>query len=121
MLINLGINYYVVKELICQDKYKKIKIKLKHRFARTIYITNFLWGHCYPCYGLLVTSPLGFKARVLSVLFPLGRGVYLVRSLRFISGATPANLLAASMAAELISSTYLQRHWWNLIGRPLAP
>ena len=24
----------------------------------------FLSGHCYPCFGLLVTSALGFKARV---------------------------------------------------------
>ena len=27
------------------------------------------WGHWYPCFGFLVTSPLGFKARVGSVLF----------------------------------------------------
>ena len=25
---------------------------------------SFLWGHWYSCFGLLVTSPLGFKARV---------------------------------------------------------
>ena len=25
---------------------------------------SFLWGHWYPCFGLLVTSPLGSKARV---------------------------------------------------------
>ena len=25
---------------------------------------SFLWGHWYPCFGLLVTSVLGFKARV---------------------------------------------------------
>ena len=25
---------------------------------------SFLWGHWYPCYGLLVMSALGFKARV---------------------------------------------------------
>ena len=23
-----------------------------------------IWGHWYPCFGFLVTSPLGFKARV---------------------------------------------------------
>ena len=32
-------------------------------------------------------------------------------SLRFTSGTTPADLLAASMAAEPISSTYLRRHF----------
>ena len=42
-------------------------------------------------------------------------------SLRFTSGATPADLLVASMAAKPISSTYLQRHWWESNGRPLAP
>ena len=25
---------------------------------------SFLWGHWYPCFGLLMTSSLGFKARV---------------------------------------------------------
>ena len=25
---------------------------------------SFFWGHWYPCLGFLVTSPLGFKARV---------------------------------------------------------
>ena len=49
-------------------------------------------------------SRLGFKARVGFALFALGE------SLRFTSGATPADLLEASMATKLISSTYLQRH-----------
>ena len=31
------------------------------------------WGHWYPCFGFLVTSPLGFKARVGSALFILWR------------------------------------------------
>ena len=41
--------------------------------------------------------------------------------LRFTSDATPADLLEASMAAESISSTYLQRLGWSSNGRPLAP
>ena len=28
----------------------------------------FLWGYWYPCFGLLVMSPLGFKARVGSLI-----------------------------------------------------
>ena len=32
--------------------------------------TCSFWGHWYPCFGFLVTSPLGFKARVGSALFP---------------------------------------------------
>ena len=29
---------------------------------------SFLWGYCYPCSGLLVKSPLGFKASVGSLV-----------------------------------------------------
>ena len=32
---------------------------------------SFLLGHWYPCFGLLVTSPLGFKARVGSLIHAL--------------------------------------------------
>ena len=69
----------------------------------------FLWVNWYPCFGLLVMTPLCFKARVGSALFTLGRGVRVTRSLRLTPGATPADLLVDSMAAEPISSTYL----WN--------
>ena len=37
-----------------------------------------LSGHWYPCFGLLVTPSLGFKARVGSALFALGGGVYVL-------------------------------------------
>ena len=40
-------------------------------------------------------------------LFTLGRGICVTHSLTFISGATPADLLAASIAAKPSSSTYL--------------
>ena len=53
-------------------------------------------GHWYPCFGFLVTSPLGFKARVGSALFAFCGGECNVHSLRFTSGATLANLLVAS-------------------------
>ena len=39
-------------------------------FFKSFWRTHVLfWGHWYPCYGFLVTSPLGFKARVGSALF----------------------------------------------------
>ena len=41
-------------------------------FCRTHSHVPF-WGHWYPCFGFLVTSPLGFKARVGSALFALRR------------------------------------------------
>ena len=63
----------------------------------------------------LVTSVLDFWWYLLRVsgpdwaaLFALGRGICVTCSLTFTSGVTPANLLATSMAAELISSIYLE-------------
>ena len=44
-------------------------------------------------------SPLGFKARVGSLIHAWWR-LHVTRSLRFTSGVTPADLLAASMEAE---------------------
>ena len=59
-----------------------------------------------PCFGLLVTSPLGFKARVGNLIYAWQRHTC-YSSMRFTTGVTPADLLAASMAAKLFSSTYL--------------
>ena len=58
----------------------------------------FLWGQ-YLCFVLLVLSPLGFEARC-ATLFMLCRRIHVTHSLRFTSGATPADLLVASIAAE---------------------
>ena len=73
---------------------------------------SFLWGNWYPCFGLLVMFPLGFKARVGSCIHAC-RGIYVTCSLRFTSTATAANLLVASMAVKQFSSTYL----WAGIGQ----
>ena len=41
-------------------------------FFKSFWRTHVLfWGHWYPCFGFLVTSPLGFKARVSSALFAI--------------------------------------------------
>ena len=37
---------------------------------------SFLWGHWYPCFGLLVMSPLGFKARVDSLICTWQRHIF---------------------------------------------
>ena len=39
---------------------------------------SFLWGHWYLCFELLVTYPLGFKARVGSALFELSGGIHVM-------------------------------------------
>ena len=52
-------------------------------------------GPLIPCFGLLVTSALGFKARVDSLPCVLACTLFL----RFTSGEIPADLLIAGMAA----------------------
>ena len=45
---------------------------LTHFFFFKFWRTHVLFlGHWYPCFGFLVTSPLGFKARVGSALFAI--------------------------------------------------
>ena len=66
---------------------------------------SFLWGHWYPCFRLLVTSALGYKARVDSLVHFLACMLFL----RFTSHATPANLLTANMVACRIPYMCQQR------------
>ena len=76
------------------------KSTLLHIFFLSFWRTwvLFVWGNWYPYFGLLVTSPLGFKARVGSALFELIR-VY-VLCYTFPEIHLWCDLLAASMAAK---------------------
>ena len=56
-------------------------------------------GHLHPCFGFLVTSLPGFKARVGSALFTFFGGKCNVHSPRSTSGTTLADLLVAGRAA----------------------
>ena len=69
--------------------------------------TFFLCRHSHPCFGLQ-WHILWVSKPEWATLVILGRGIRVTHSLRFTSGATPANLLVASIAAELFFSTYLQ-------------
>ena len=62
---------------------------------------SFLWDHWCPCFGPLVISALGFKARVDPFLLTCV-------ILRFTYCATPADCVEVSMAVKLFWSTYLQ-------------
>ena len=63
---------------------------------------SFLWGHWYPCFGLLVTSPLGFKAKVGSALFALGGGVQVTLHIPWDSPLV-LHLLTSGQPAWLLS------------------
>ena len=85
------------------DCLSKCFIRKGSAIQNSIMILNFwwtyvlLWGHSYPCFELLVTSALGFKA---SVDFSLACFLACMLFLRFTSGVTPANLLTASTAGH---------------------
>ena len=81
--------------------YRNTRPLLIYFFFKNLCWTHVhFWGHWYPCFRLLVMSPLGFKARVGSALFELCRGVHDICSLRFTSGATPLPVYIASIAAS---------------------
>ena len=66
----------------------------------------FCGGHWYPCYGLLVTSPLGFKARVGSLI----SSRYLFSEIHlWCDTCWPFGGQHGSWAV-----TYLQAGWWGL-------
>ena len=62
---------------------------------------SFFGAHWYPCFGFLVTSPLGFQSQsgFLPYLLFCG-GKCNVHSPRSTSGATYADLLAADIATS---------------------
>ena len=62
-LCSFPLNFSIIKSVVCLFFLKK-KICWTH--------VHF-WGHWYPCFELLVMSPLGFKARVGSLIWTLRR------------------------------------------------
>ena len=78
----------------------------------------FFFSHWYPCFGFLVTSLLGFKARVGSALFAFCGGEYNVHSPRSTSGATLADLFAAGAQPVLSPHTVVEV---RLLGLELVP
>ena len=77
-------------------------------------MSPFLWGHWYPCFGLLVTSPLGFKARVGSALFELSRGIPVMLHVPWDSPLV-WHLLTSWWPAWQLSHLFHipARHWWD--------
>ena len=97
--------YNLLHNLPCLDFPIKVKSHSTMCFFLVFLFSSFtdtcpfFLGHWYAYFWFLVTSLLGFKARVGSVLFICG-GQCNVHSLKSTSGATLANLLVASSAAS---------------------
>ena len=80
---------------------------------------SFLWGHWYPCFGLLVMSPLGFKARVGSLICTWWRCTCFPEIHLWFDTCQPLGGQHGSQADFFhIPAT---RHWWAFNGRPIAP
>ena len=100
--------------LLCSDDHecKQLTPTCGERSWNTLFFFKieehrcFLWGHCYPWFGLLVKSAQGSKPGWIPHLHVFSLPAY-YRFLRFTSGMTPADLLMASMTAEPFQSTYL--------------
>ena len=75
---------------------------------------SFLWDHWYPYFGLLVTSPLGFKARVGSALFKLSGGVRVMLHIALdlpLVQHLPTSWQPAWQLSHLFHIP--ARHWWD--------
>ena len=87
---------------------------MKILFFKSFWRTHVIfWGHWYPCFGFLVTSPLEFKARVGSALFTFCRDKCNVHSQRSTSGTTLANILVA-----VVSQPHMHVQRWDFGSDP---
>ena len=82
-------------------------------FFKSFWWTHVLFGgHWYPCFGFLVTSPLGFKARVGSALF----AIFVEANVMYIPQDSPLvlHLLASwqPVCSQSLPHMHVQR--WNL-------
>ena len=103
---------YSIRRPKCANRSTRYLLFLS--FFKSFWRTHVLFkGHWYSCFGFLVTSPLGFKARVGSALFTFCRGKCNVHSPRSTSGATHADLLAANNVASHFNRgwTWLRFEW----------
>ena len=83
---------------------------------------SFLWGHWYPYFGLLVTSPLGFKARVGSALFELSRGICVTLCIPWDSPLVWHLRTSWQPAWQLSHLFHISaRHWWDLKPAAIMP
>ena len=75
-------------------------------FFKIFWRTHVLsWGYWYPCFGLVVISPLGFKARVGSLIHTCRRCIICFPKIHLLCNTWQP--LADSIVAKLFSSTYL--------------
>ena len=83
---------------------------------------SFLWGHWYPCFELLVTSPLCFKARVSSLIcIWLRHTCYMLPVIHlWFDTCWPLGCQLGSQA--VLFHVHVSRHWWgSKLGSTVPP
>ena len=76
----------------------------------------FLWGHGYPCFGLLIMSPQGFKVRVGSLILNWQR------CMRYMFPEIHLWCYTCHTGCQVdLFHIPTTRHWWDSNGRPIAP
>ena len=95
-----------------------------NRFLMISFFKNFLEnispfvGPLIPLFWTSGDVSSGFQSQNgQPYLHLLGGGIYVICFPRFTSGVTPADLLAASMAAEHTCD----HHWWGSNRKPIKP
>ena len=91
-----------------------IKVSISSFFLKSFWRTHVLfWGHWYPCFGFLVTSPLGFKARVGSALF----AIFAEANVMYIPQDSPLvlHLLTSWRPARSRSLPHMHVQRWDLV------
>ena len=73
----------------------------------------FLWGQWYPCFGLLVTSPLGFTARVGSLFYAWQRYTFYMVPEIHCWCDTCWSLGGQHGCQADIFHVPASRHWWD--------
>ena len=95
----------------------RLKIKVKKYpffFLKIVEDMSPFWGHWYPYFGLLVMSPLGFKARVGSALFELSGGICVTLHVPWDSPLVRHWSTSWWPAWQLSRLFYIPaRHWWD--------
>ena len=108
--------------LTIHGKHLCIKCELILGFLKKIWRhKSFLWDHWYPCFGLLVTSPLGFKARVGSLIHTWwGHMCYMFPEIHlWCYTCWPLGSWYGSQA--ILFHILASRYWWGSKPRPIVP
>ena len=75
---------------------------------------SFLWVHWFPCFRLLVMSPLGFKARVGSLICTWQRHMWHMFPEIYLWYDTCWPLGGQHGSQAIFIHILLSRHWWGL-------